>query len=226
MQARPRPAAATNAACEAGAIRRTALSDVVAGDPARAAIEAGFAHGSFDPFVKRLPRLLAPEQRLTFEGYTDHGLPDLIGRFVGRTANGWLIVSYAFPANDAEVAKLQEIVASTGGAATLTGLPPVNRELPARFLPQLLKGLVVGSVIVLILIVLALRDWRLSTPALAPAVFGLVWAGGVLAIAGIELDLLRSRRRHFVDRRITAFTRAPLSERWPCQPCRGRARRR
>jgi uncharacterized protein len=174
----------------AGAIRQTAVSpDVVAKTLARAATEAGFAQGSFDPFVKRLPRLLAPEQRLTFEGYTDHGLPDLIGRFVGRTDKGWLLVSYAFPANDAEVAKLQEIVASSGGDATLTGLPLVNQELASRFLPQFLKGLAVGSVIVLILIVLALRDWRLSLLALAPAAIGLIWAGGVLAIARIELDL-------------------------------------
>ena len=45
--------------------------------------------------------------------------------------------------------------------ATLTGLPLVNRELAARFLPQFLKGLAIGSVVVLVLIVVAFRDWRL-----------------------------------------------------------------
>jgi predicted RND superfamily exporter protein len=39
------------------------------------------------------------------------------------------------------------------------------------------------------LILGALRDWRLSLLSLSPAVVGLVWAAGVLAIARIELDL-------------------------------------
>ena len=39
------------------------------------------------------------------------------------------------------------------------------------------------------LILLALRDWRLSLLALAPAVIGLVWAAGLLALARVELDL-------------------------------------
>ncbi len=35
----------------------------------------------------------------------------------------------------------------------------------------------------------ALRDWRLALLALLPAVLGLVWAAGLLALARIELDL-------------------------------------
>ena len=49
----------------------------------------------------------------------------------------------------------------------LTGLPLVNRELAGRFLPQFLKGLAIGTVVVLVLIVFAFRDWRLSLLALA-----------------------------------------------------------
>jgi predicted RND superfamily exporter protein len=80
-------------------------------------------------------------------------------------------------------------VAGAGGSATLTGLPLVNRELAARFMPQFLKGLAIGTAIVLILMLAALRDWRLALLALLPAVLGLVWAAGLLALARIELDL-------------------------------------
>jgi predicted exporter len=154
----------------------------------RAAAAEGFAPAAVDPFLARLPRLLdaAP---LTFDGYVEHGLGDLIGRFVTRAPDEWLVASYVFPSTDAEVTDVQRIAGSAGGSATLTGLPLVNRELADRFLPQFLKGLAVGTVIVLVLILLALRNWRLSLLALGPAVLGLIWAAGVLAIAGIELDL-------------------------------------
>jgi predicted RND superfamily exporter protein len=72
---------------------------------------------------------------------------------------------------------------------TLTGLPLVNRELGRRFLPQFLKGLVIGSLIVVALVALAFREWRLSIYALVPTVLGLVWAAGLLALARVELDL-------------------------------------
>ena len=84
---------------------------------------------------------------------------------------------------------MQPIVDAIDPAQTLTGLALVNRELERRFLPQFLKGLLIGSVIVVILVVAAFRDWRLSLFALLPTVVGLIWAAGVLAIAGVELDL-------------------------------------
>jgi len=72
---------------------------------------------------------------------------------------------------------------------TLTGLPLVNEELARRFMPQFFKGLAIGSVLVIVLVAAAFRDWRLSLFALLPTAIGLVWTAGILAAAGIELDL-------------------------------------
>ena len=57
------------------------------------------------------------------------------------------------------------------------------------FLPQFLKGLAIGSGIVLLLVIAAFRQWRLSMYALLPTVIGLLWAAGVLALFRVELDL-------------------------------------
>jgi predicted RND superfamily exporter protein len=65
----------------------------------------------------------------------------------------------------------------------------VNRELARSFLPQFLKGLTIGTVIVVALVVIAFRSWRLSLLAMLPTAIGLVWAAGLLALAGVELDL-------------------------------------
>ena len=155
----------------------------------QAAIAEGFRPHSFRPFEERLPRLLARDAHVTYQGYAEHGLGDVIDRFVAKDRDGWLLVSYAFPSSGEDEARLQQVVGEFGQAATLTGLPLVNRELAARFLPQFSKGQAIGTIHVLMLIVIALRDWRLSLLSLLPTVVGLVWAAGLLAIARVELDL-------------------------------------
>jgi predicted RND superfamily exporter protein len=155
----------------------------------RAREESGFRPGSFDPFAGRLNDILDSSQRITYDGYLSHGLGDLIDRFVVRNAGRWTIVTYAFPANEQEAQRLEDIVERVDPAQTLTGLPLVNRELSDRFLPQFLKGLGIGTLMVVVLVALAFRNWRLSLFALLPTVFGLIWTAGILAAAGVELDL-------------------------------------
>ena len=106
-----------------------------------------------------------------------------------RTAAGWLIASYAFPSTDAQVAAIEWAIQAVDPTATLTGLPLVNRELSDRFLPQFIRGLAIGTLIVVVIVVWAFRDWWLSVLALLPTAVGLVWAAGLLALAGSELDL-------------------------------------
>jgi uncharacterized protein len=181
------PSAATQAR-RAEAIRRAALSPArIEAALAAAGREEGFREDTFAPFRERLPQLLAHGERLTPEGYDTHGLADLIGRFVARTADGWLLASYVFPAAESQITSVQ--AAASGAGATLTGLPLVNRELADRFLPQFARGLAIGTAVVLIMILIALRNWRLSLLSLAPVAMGLIWAAGLLALARVELDV-------------------------------------
>lgn len=156
---------------------------------ASAAAAEGFRPDSFHPFTARLPRLLAPDARLTYDDYAKHGLRDLIGRFVAVDDGGWVVVSYVFPTSREEIARIDAIVAAAGTSATLTGLPRVNHELADRFLPQFAKGLAIGTVVVFLLLIAGLRDLRLSLLALLPVALGLAWAAGLLALARVELDL-------------------------------------
>jgi predicted exporter len=149
----------------------------------------GFRPGSFDPFSERLPELLDTDQRLTYDGYVSHGLGDLLRRFIARDERGWTLVSYYFPETDEDARRLEQIVTDVDAAQTLTGLSLVNRELGERFVPQFLKGLGIGTALVVVLVVAAFRDWRLSLFALLPTAIGLIWTAGVLAVFGIELDL-------------------------------------
>ena len=84
---------------------------------------------------------------------------------------------------------MQDVVSAVDPSQILTGLTPVNRELARSFVPQFIKGLAIGTALVVALVVAAFRNWRLSMYALLPTAIGLTWAAGVLALAGVELDL-------------------------------------
>jgi predicted exporter len=168
---------------------RAPRPEVLQADVTRAAAVAGFRPGTVDPFLVRLPRLLDPGQRLTFDAYREHGLGDVIGRFVSREPDGWTLATYAYPSSPAEADALERIAAAGPGTGRLTGLPLVNRELAASFVPQFLRGLSIGSVVVVLMIAATFRAWRLSVLAIVPTVAGLIWAAGLLAVARVPLDL-------------------------------------
>jgi predicted RND superfamily exporter protein len=138
----------------------------------QARVAGDFTPGAFDPFVARLPHMLDSAARLSYDGYVAHGFSDLIDRLVVRNAQTWTLATYVFPSDPDQ-----------------TSLTLVNRELARGFLPQFVKGLTIGTLIVVALVVAAFRDWRLSIYALLPTALGLVWAAGALAMAGVELDL-------------------------------------
>ena len=52
-----------------------------------------------------------------------------------------------------------------------------------------MKGLAIGTIVVVADPFLVFRDWRLCALALLPTFAGLVWTAGLLGLAGVELDL-------------------------------------
>ena len=156
----------------------------------QAAAEGGFRPGTTEPFEARLDRLLDPSLRLSYDGYTRERLDALLGRFVTKGDDDrWTLATYVYPESPEAVAALEAVVSQQSGGQQLTGMALVNRELAARFLPQFLLGLAAGSAIVIVLILATFRDLRLSLLSLLPTAVGLLWAAGLLGLAGIELDL-------------------------------------
>jgi uncharacterized protein len=153
-----------------------------------AARAAGFVEGTFDPFRTRLPTVLDEDARLTLDGYQAHGLDDLVGRFVSGTAGDYVLATYVAPETAAATAALETRVADHAGMQ-LTGLPIVNRTLAERFPRELTLGLGAGSLIVVLLIWVEFRAVRPTLLALVPTMCGIVWGLGLLAWAGVVLDL-------------------------------------
>ena len=151
------------------------------------ASETGFRPGVFDAFIERLPRLLDPGQRLTYDGYVEHGLGDVLSRFVVRSPVGYATVAYVEMNGSFDLVRAGEAAAAAG--VTLTGVPVVNAALAASFGPQLAWALAGGSVAVFLLILITFRRLRLALLAVLPTILGLVWAAALLAAFGVSLDL-------------------------------------
>jgi hypothetical protein len=153
------------------------------------ASEIGFRPGALDDFIGRLPRMLDPQQRLTYEGYLEHGLGDIMSRFIVKDPNGFTTLGYIEVKNADDLANAHAAVAASGSGATLTGIPVVNAALSAGFGRQFLLAMLAGSAVVFLLIVMMLRNVRLTLLALSPTILGLIWAAAILSEIGISLDL-------------------------------------
>ncbi|MBE3134211.1 MAG: MMPL family transporter [Acidobacteria bacterium] len=161
----------------------------VAADLEREAAAAGFRPGTFQPFIERLPRMLDPSERLTYEGLVEHGLTPLVSRQVARLPQGFLVVVYLYPRTPSDLDRLGKLIAKNAPSFTLTGIPSVNRELAERFLPQFLKGVTVGTLAVALFVYFVFRNVRNSLLAFVSTTLGFIWSAGLLALFGVELDL-------------------------------------
>ena len=155
----------------------------------REAAAAGFRPGTFRSFLDRLPRMLDRSQHLTYDGLVQHNLTALVSRFVARVPKGYLVVVYLYPRAPGDIEQLNGLVATHAPSFQVTGVPPVNRELAERAIPQFLKGVAVGTIAVFLLIYLVFRSVRRSLLAFLPTALGFVWSAGLLSLLGVELDL-------------------------------------
>ena len=183
------PSAGTQQAAAAHIAALGIVPARVQADLAAAATAAGFRPGTFDRFAARLPAVLDTRARLTFDGFAAHGLGDLLNRSIVKRDGLWTVVTYLYPTSPAAVDGVRRAVAGAGGTARLTGLPAVNREMAQRFTREFVKGISAGSLIVIGLLVAAFRRWDFTLLALVPTALALTWTAGVLAVAGVSLDL-------------------------------------
>ena len=154
-----------------------------------AAARAGFRPDTFVPFLERVPRLLDPNARISYDGLMAHGLESVVSRFVVRRDGRYQAVTYLYPQQSVDIDALRRIVRDVDPRLRLTGLPAINHELRRQFVPEFLKGIAIGTVAVALLIYMVFRTVRHTLLALLPTAVGFVWSAGALALLRVELDL-------------------------------------
>jgi uncharacterized protein len=154
-----------------------------------AGVSAGFRPDTFVPFLKRLPLLLDPDARISYDGLMAHGLESIVSRFIVRRDGHYQAVTYLYPQQGVDVNALRLIVRDVDPQLRLTGLPAINHELRLQFFPHFLEGIAIGAVGVAILIFSVFRTVRHTLLALLPTAVGFIWSAGALALLRVELDL-------------------------------------
>jgi uncharacterized protein len=177
-------AAVSHAIAEAGL-----TPDSVRSDLASAARRVGFRGDAFDPFMKRLPRLLDPNARVSYEGLSKHGLDSIVSRFVVRRGGGYETATYLYSRQASDFAQVRQIAQDVDPHLQLTGLPVINAELGGQFFPQFLKAMAIGTLAVMALVYVVFRTIRHTLLAMLPTALAFIWSAGILASLGIELDL-------------------------------------
>jgi predicted RND superfamily exporter protein len=171
-------------------IRKAGASPSETAAAIRAAAErAGFRPDALAPFLERLPRLLDPEARITYDGLIKHGLESIVSRFVVRRDGQYAAVTYLYPQHPVDIEALELTLHGIDPRLRLTGLPAIDHDLSRRFPRQFLKGIALGTIAVAVLIYGVFRSILHTLLALVPTVAGFVWSAGLLALARVELDL-------------------------------------
>ena len=105
-----------------------------------AGVSAGFRPDTFVPFLERLPSLLDPDARISYDGLMAHGLESIVSRFIVRRDGHYQAVTYLYPQQGVDVAALRLIVRDVDPRLRLTGLPAINHELRLRLCHSLSRG--------------------------------------------------------------------------------------
>jgi hypothetical protein len=144
--------------------------------------------GAFEPFRHVFPVSRHARAHHARGLRREHGLGDLVDRFVVRESDRWSLATYLFPSNATQAARIQDVVNSMDSSQT-TGLAlVVNREsreasaavhqgIGDRNRSSWPWSCGVSRLAAVPLRTASDADWRLT------------WAAGALAIAGVELDL-------------------------------------
>jgi len=180
-------------AAQAAVAEQIRASGLVAADVERdiraAGEQAGFRPDAFAPFFARLPRLIDTAQRIDYDGLIAHGLGPLVSRFVNRRDGRYVAVTYVYPPRATDIDALAALVHDVDPRLRLTGLTVVNHDLARHALPQFVKGVALGTIVVALLIYMVFRSVRYTLFSLLPTAVGFIWSAGLLALAGVDLDL-------------------------------------
>lgn len=169
-------------------------------DPARLRAEfrgslqaAGLNPDAFAGGLSHLFSALSVHQPVSVKDLKGTALARAVDRYIAEYPGGVSTVIYCYaPAGrwlrEAPPA-LERVVAAHPGAV-LVGVNVVSRELRRIVWGDAWRAAVLGLVAVFILLMLDLGGARASLLALVPLLLGMVWMLGIMAILGIEVNLM------------------------------------
>jgi hypothetical protein len=158
--------------------------------------ENGFRREAFDDFLRRMERFLEPQRPLSLKDLQDHGLGQLLDRYI-RVEDGQVrIVTYLFP-TDARWKRevppgLVEALAAGDPEVVVTGSNVVGRALRGIFTRDVIRAVSAGLAIVFVLLLIDFRSLKLTLVAMAQLLTGVAMMLGAVRVLGFELNYVNA----------------------------------
>jgi predicted RND superfamily exporter protein len=161
-----------------------------------ALVASDFRVEAYDDFVGRLTGFLGPEKPLKITDLQQHGLDQLLSRYVLSEPGRVRIVTYMFLADKRwkrePPPNLVEAVTGGDAGIVVTGTNVVNREFRHIFMREAPRAVMLGLIVVFVLLWIDFRSLRLTAIAMAQLVCGVVLMLGAMKVAGIRLNYVNA----------------------------------
>jgi predicted RND superfamily exporter protein len=159
----------------------------------KALVESGFKPQAYDDYMKMFAQTVAPKEPITIETLNDPDLLAFTSRFVKRTPNGWMSVTYLYPTGGKwprdVPPKLRALQASHPGEI-LTGINLVSGTLRHIVRADAVRSTIIGIIAVIVIMLLAFRRIVMAALTFVPFLVGVVAMFGLMAIIGLEFNFM------------------------------------
>ena len=159
----------------------------------RAAMEEnGFRPQAYDHYLQLFAQTLAPKDVLSIDTLTDPNLLALTSRFVKRTKDGWMSVTYLYPEGGKWPREVpQQLTAlSERHGGILTGINLVSGTLRRIVRADAIRSTILGLVAVILIMLLSFRNVVQAALTFVPFLAGAVAMLGLMALLGLQFNFM------------------------------------
>ena len=159
----------------------------------KALVESGFKPEAYDDYMKMFAQTVAPKEPITIDTLNDPDLLAFTSRFVKRTPNGWMSVTYLYPTGGKwprdvppKLRALQELHRDE----ILTGINLVSGTLRHIVRADAVRSTIIGIIAVIVIMLLAFRRIGMAALTFVPFLVGVVAMFGLMAVIGLEFNFM------------------------------------
>jgi predicted RND superfamily exporter protein len=160
----------------------------------RAALEEnGFRPDVYDSYMRLFAQTLAPKEPITIATLNDPNLLTLTSRFVKKTKDGWMSVTYIYPAGakwPREVPPKLLALNDRHPDEILTGINLVSGTLRRIVRADAVRSTTIGLIAVVLIMLISFRRFGQALLTFVPFLAGAVAMLGLMALGGLQFNFM------------------------------------
>lgn len=160
-----------------------------------ALVEAGFKPEAYEEYFPLFARMLSPERPVTFIDLEKSAVGPFLQRFVRKTADGYMAVTYLYPKGGAwpsEVPRELMTWRASERGGIVTGVNLVSMRLRQIIQRDAMRSTIWGFVAIFVLFILFHRSVSRAALMFVPLIAGSAGMIGCMALLGLQFNLVNA----------------------------------